>query len=81
MAPCVCLLFLASEPPGPALLAWFEQETDREHRAITSSPWVNIIAPEILRHSGEIPIQIPFAKSFRYTNHMERLAEGRVVAR
>jgi hypothetical protein len=31
-------------------------------------------------HSDAHQIRIPFAKALRYTNHMERLAEGRIVA-
>ena len=45
------------------------------------SPPVNIITQEFYDFSGGFPIQTPFAKAFQYTNHMERLAEGRIVAK
>jgi len=56
----------------------------RQHRTVQhlwpwSEPETGHIGPG-LDFSGEIPIQTPFAKAFRYTNHMERLADGRIVA-
>jgi hypothetical protein len=46
----------------------------------TPSSRVIMIAPEIFFFPERFPIQTPFAKAFRYTNHMEKLTKGRIVA-